>query len=450
MKENEFVRTSAQPVSTFGADVDTASYANVRRFVHGGEAVPQGAVRLEEMVNYFPYDYPQPAPGQPFAVSMETAECPWKQGDRLLKIALRTRDVAPAARPAANLVFLVDVSGSMDEKNKLPMVKKGLEILTDGLRPQDRIAMVTYAGASGLALPATGGDKKSAIRQAIRNLDGGGSTNGGEGIELAYRAAAENFIKGGVNRVILATDGDFNVGITDEKALERLITTKAKSGIFLSVLGFGMGNLKDSTLEMLADKGNGNYAYIDSKEEAEKVLAADASGTLLTVAKDVKLQLEWNPSAAMRYRLLGYENRVMDDADFSNDRKDSGDMGAGQRVTVLYQYEPAAAAGNLATLRIRHKLPEAAQSTMVTFSCSAGGAQTFAEAGEDFRFAAAVTAFGMALRGSPYAGAATQVAILDWAGGARGHDPGGHRREFIGLVKKAKFPRGPVKLARAE
>ena len=450
VQENEFVRTSGQSVSTFGADVDTASYANVRRFIQSGEAVPQGAVRLEEMVNYFPYEYPHPAPGKPFAVSMETAECPWRQGDRLLKISLRTRDVAPAARPAANLVFLVDVSGSMDEKNKLPLVKKGLEILTDGLRPQDRIAMVTYAGASGLVLPATGGDRASAILQAIRNLDAGGSTNGGQGIELAYRTAAENFIKGGVNRVILATDGDFNVGKTDEKALERLITTKAKSGIFLSVLGFGMGNLKDSRLEMLANKGNGDYAYIDSKEEAEKVLVADASGRLLTVAKDVKLQLEWNPSAAKRYRLLGYENRVMENADFSNDRKDSGDPGAGQRVTVLYQYEPAAPSGNLTALHTRHKLPEAAQSTMATFFCSAGGAQTFARAGEDFRFAAAVTAFGLALRGSPYAGAVTQESIIHWAGGSLGHDSAGHRKEFMGLVKKAKFPRGAVKMVSAE
>ena len=443
--ENAFVRTSTQPVSTFGADVDTASYANVRRLIQSGAEVPDGAVRLEEMVNYFPYEYPQPAPGQPFAVSMETAECPWQQGDRLLKIALRTREVAPASRPRANLVFLVDVSGSMDEPNKLPLVKKGLQLLTDGLREGDRIAMVSYAGNSGLVLPATAGAQKSTIRQAIRRLDAGGSTNGGEGIELAYRVASENFVRGGVNRVILATDGDFNVGMTDGKALQRLIEAKAKSGVFLSVLGFGMGNLKDSTLEMLADKGNGNYAYIDSVDEAKKVLDADATGTLLTVAKDVKLQLQWNPAAAKRYRLLGYENRVMANEDFANDRRDSGDMGAGQRVTVLYQYEPAADAGLLATLRIRHKLPEASQSTMAVFTCPADGTKSFAQADADFRFTAAVTSFGLLLRGSPHTGSATRESVLDWAGGARGSDPGGLRREFVSLVNKAKLPHLPVR-----
>ncbi len=448
VKENAFIRTATQPVSTFGADVDTASYANVRRMIQSGGEVPDGAVRLEEMVNYFPYDYPQPAAGQPFAVRMETVECPWQPGDRLLKIALRTREVAPASRPPANLVFLVDVSGSMDEPDKLPLVKKGLHLLTDGLRAEDRIAMVSYAGNSGLVLPATAGGRKSTIRQAIRRLDAGGSTNGGDGIELAYRVASENFVRGGVNRVILATDGDFNVGITDEKALQRLIETKAKSGVFLSVLGFGMGNLKDSTLEMLADKGNGNYAYIDSMEEARKVLEADASGTLLTVAKDVKLQLQWNPAAARRYRLLGYENRVMANEDFANDRRDSGDMGAGQRVTVLYQYQPATSAGPLATLRIRHKLPEAAQSTLAVFTCPADGTQPFARADDDFRFTAAVTSFGLLLRGSPHTGSATRESVLDWAGGALGRDPGGLRREFVSLVKKAKLPHLPVVTAR--
>lgn len=440
VKENEFVRVAVRPVSTFGADVDTASYANLRRMIRDGDEVPQRAVRLEEMLNYFPYDYPQPAPGEPFAVKMETAECPWKPGDRLLKIALRTRDVAPAARPPANLVFLVDVSGSMEDENKLPLVRKGLLMLAETLRPQDRISMVTYAGESGLVLPSTTGDRKFAIRRAIGRLSAGGSTNGGEGIELAYQIAAGNFIRGGVNRVILATDGDFNVGITDGKELERLISAKARSGVFLSVLGFGMGNLKDDTLETLADKGNGNYAYIDTRDEAEKVLVADASGTLLTVAKDVKLQLVWNEAAARRYRLLGYENRVMADEDFANDRKDSGDMGAGQRVTVLYQYEPAADAGTLATLRIRHKLPEASQSDLTSHICPAAGTRTFADADPDLRFAAAVAAFGMALRGSPHAGGATRESILGWAQGALGDDPGGLRREFVGLVKKARIP----------
>lgn len=445
IKENTFVRTSSQPVSTFGADVDTASYANVRRMIRSGEEVPSGAVRLEEMVNYFPYDYAEPATGQPFGVKMETAECPWQSGHRLLKIALRTRDVTPASRPPANLVFLVDVSGSMDEPNKLPLVKKGLQILTGGLRDKDRIAMVVYAGNSGLVLPATGGNQKGLIRQAIRQLNAGGSTNGGSGIELAYRVASENYIRGGVNRVILATDGDFNVGITNEKALQRLIENKAKSGVFLSVLGFGMGNLKDSTLEMLADKGNGNYAYIDTVEEAKKVLAADATGTLLTVAKDVKLQVQWNSSVVRRYRLLGYENRVMANEDFANDRRDSGDMGAGQRVTALYQYEPGASAGSPAELRIRHKLPEASQSTLVSFSAPAGAATPgFMQASEDFRFAAAVTSFGMLLRGSPLTGTATRESVLEWAGGARGSDPGGLRAEFVGLVKKARMPHQPV------
>ncbi len=445
IKENAFVRTASQPVSTFGADVDTASYANVRRIIESGAEVPAGAVRLEEMVNYFRYKDPQPAPGQPFGVKMETTECPWEPGHRLMKISLRTREVAPAARPPANLVFLVDVSGSMDEKNKLPLVKKGLQILTDGMRPEDRVAMVTYAGNSGLALASTSGTQKSTIRRAIRQLDAGGSTNGGEGIELAYRMASENFIRGGVNRVVLATDGDFNVGVTGENELERLITAKAKSGVFLSVLGFGMGNLKDSTLEMLADKGNGNYAYIDGEEEAGKVLEADAGGMLLTVAKDVKLQVQWNPAAAQRYRLLGYENRVMANEDFANDRRDSGDMGAGQHVTVLYQYEPGTAgAGTLATLRIRHKLPESDTSTMVNFTCPAGGTVPFARAGDDFRFASAVTSFGLLLRDSPHTGSATRESILSWADGARGRDPGGLRREFVSLVRKAKLPHLPV------
>lgn len=439
IKENEFVSVAVRPVSTFGADVDTASYANLRRMIRDGDEVPPGAVRLEEMLNYFPYDYPQPAPGEPFAVRMETAECPWKPGDRLLKIALRTREVTPAARPPANLVFLVDVSGSMEAENKLPLVRKGLLMLAENLRPQDRISMVTYAGESGLVLPSTSGDRKVAIRRAIGRLSAGGSTNGGEGIELAYRIAAENFIRGGVNRVILATDGDFNVGITDGKELERLISAKAKSGVFLSVLGFGMGNLKDDTLETLADKGNGNYAYIDTREEAEKVLVADASGTLLTVAKDVKLQLVWSDAAAKRYRLLGYENRVMADDDFANDRKDSGDMGAGQRVTVLYQYEPAADSGSLATLRIRHKLPEASKSDLLSHTCPAAGTRAFADADPDFRFASAVAALGMALRGSSYAGDTTCEAILGWTEGTLGDDPGGLRREFVGLVKKARI-----------
>ncbi len=451
VKENEYVRAATQPVSTFGADVDTASYSNLRRMIRGGQEVPPGAVRLEEMINHFPYDYPQPAPGEPFGVKLETAECPWQAGERLLKISLRTRDVAPASRPPANLVFLVDVSGSMKDPLKLPLVKQGLQFLTDGLRPEDRIAMVTYAGNSGLVLPATSGEHKGTIREAIGRLDAGGSTNGAAGIELAYQQASEHFIRGGVNRVILATDGDFNVGTTSESALRNLIETKAKSGVFLSVLGFGMGNLKDSTLEMLADKGNGNYAYIDSAEEAKKVLSTDATGTLLTVAKDVKLQVRWNPEAVRRYRLVGYENRVMENEDFDNDAKDSGDMGAGHRVTALYQYEPApSASGQLAELRVRHKLPESGQSTLVSFPCPAGGTTSFAAAPEDFRFAAAVTSFGLLLRGSPYAGTATREGVLEWASAARGQDPGGLRGEFASLVRKAKMPRQPVKSGRPE
>ena len=447
VRENAFVRTAAQPVSTFGADVDTASYANVRRLIRQGSTVPPDAVRLEEMVNYFPYDYPEPGPGEVFAVRMETAECPWQPGDRLLRIALRTRDVAPAARPPANLVLLVDVSGSMDDSLKLPLVKKGLGVLTDGLRPQDRVAIVTYAGTSGLALSSTSGDRKSTIRAAVRGLRAGGSTNGSGGIQLAYQTAAAHFIPGGVNRVILATDGDFNVGVTDEDALERLIAEKARSGVFLSVLGFGMGNLKDSTLERLADRGNGNYAYIDSLDEARKVLAAESSGTLLTVAKDVKLQLAWEPAAARRWRLLGYENRVLAAADFANDRRDSGDMGAGQRLTVLYQYQPAAQTGPLAALRIRHKRPEADRSTLAVFPCPAGGSVPFAAAGSDLRFAASVAAFGMALRDSPHAGGTTRDGILTWARGALGRDPGGLRREFLGLVKRATLPMDQARVA---
>ncbi len=457
--DNDFKAVAQDPLSTFSIDVDTASYANVRRFLQQGQLPPKDAVRIEELVNYFPYNYAPPADGSPFAVYLEVAGCPWHKDHRLVRIGLKGKEIDPQQRPPCNLVFLIDVSGSMNEPNKLPLVKRSLALLVEQLTERDRIALVVYAGSTGLVLPSTPCGDKRPIRAALDKLEAGGSTNGGAGIQLAYATAAANFIPGGSNRVVLATDGDFNVGVTDRGSLVRLVEEKAKGNVFLTVLGFGMGNLKDATMEQLADKGNGNYAYIDSLNEARKVLVEQASGTLLTIAKDVKIQVEFNPAQVAGYRLIGYENRVLAHQDFNDDKKDAGDIGAGHTVTALYEIVPVGQAldvpgvdplkyqkvpeikegeksGELLTVKLRYKEPDGEQSKLLTVPLTDAGA-TWERATADFRFAAAAAAFGMLLRDSPHKGGATFPAVQQWASGARGADPNGHRAEFLRLVELA-------------
>ncbi|MDR0351830.1 MAG: VWA domain-containing protein, partial [Opitutaceae bacterium] len=459
------------PVSTFTADVDTASYTNVRRFLDGGRLPPPDAVHVEELVNYFPYDYaPPPRDGEaPFAASMEVAAAPWNPAHRLVRIGIKGRELDTATRPPVSLVFLLDVSGSMNTPEKLPLVKDAMRMLLDTLRPDDRVAIVTYAGASGLALPSTPASKKRDILAALDALRAQGSTNGALGIQLAYDVAKANFIQGGANRVILCTDGDFNVGVTNDGDLARLIEEKARTGVFLTVLGFGMGNYKNSKLELLANKGNGQHGYIDSRLEARRMLAGQAGATLVTIAKDVKLQVEFNPAAAQSYRLIGYENRRLAREDFNNDNVDAGELGAGHTVTAFYEIVPLdadsaasaesaaavppveplkyqaaaprpvnpALAGELLTLKIRFKPPAADQSEMLEFTLE-NSSRAFADASRDFKFASAVAAFGMVLRDSPDKAGADYDKVLDWAESGLGPDADGRRREFLGLVRRAK------------
>ena len=458
--ENEFHRAGEDPLSTFSIDVDTASYANVRRMLNGNSRPPVDAVRIEELINYFDYGYREPEGGRPFSVSVEVAGCPWKPAHRLARIGLKARSVDWGRRPSSNLVFLLDVSGSMNSPNKLPLVKKAMKMLVETLGENDRVAIAVYAGAAGLVLDATSCDHNGAILEALEGLRAGGSTAGGAGINLAYKVAEENFIKGGLNRVILCTDGDFNVGVSDRGSLVRLIEKKAKSGVFLTVLGFGMGNLQDSSLEALADKGNGNYGYIDSELEARKVLVKEAGGTLLTVAKDVKIQVEFNPAAVNAYRLVGYENRILAHRDFNDDTKDAGDIGAGHTVTALYEIVPAgtplevsgvdplkyqkpsgltgdASSGELLNVKLRYKLPDGDKSTLVELPVTDDGTKLSA-ATSDFHFAAAVAVFGMVLRDSKHGGAASFDLAAELAAGGKGRDEHGYRAEFIGLVAKAR------------
>ncbi|HEX5447269.1 MAG TPA: VWA domain-containing protein [Pirellulales bacterium] len=458
--ENPFLEVRQNPLSTFSIDVDTASYANLRRFLNAGSLPPKDAVRIEEMLNYFTYQYGPPADDRPFAVHAEVAACPWHGKHRLLRIALKGREIDLENRPASNLVLLIDVSGSMDDPAKLPLLKNALRLMIDKLGENDRVAMVVYAGSSGLVLPSTSGQFKETILSALDRLQAGGSTNGASGIQLAYQTARQNLIAGGTNRVILATDGDFNVGLTDQGALIRLIEEEAKSGIFLSVLGFGAGNLKDSTMEKLADRGNGNYAYIDSIHEARKVLVEQLGGTLVTIAKDVKLQLEFNPRRVAAYRLIGYENRLLRSEDFNDDAKDAGEIGAGHTVTALYELAPAgedagvpavdelkyqrtiepseaAASDELLTLKLRYKEPDGQQSKLISTVVHPSD-QSFAQASEDFRFASAVAGFGLVLRGSPHRGELTLAAVHELAAASRGADEHGYRAEFLGLVKQAE------------
>jgi Ca-activated chloride channel homolog len=460
--ENPFLEVSRAPLSTFSIDVDTASYSNTRRFLENNQLPPRDAVRVEELVNYFTYDYPQPTGSAPFSVHAEVADCPWNPEHRLVHIGLQGKRISTEDLPPANLVFLVDVSGSMQDANKLPLVKSSLRTLVEQLRPRDRVALVTYAGSSGLALPSTTGDRKTEILSALERLEAGGSTNGGEGIRLAYRVAEENFVRGGTNRVVLASDGDFNVGVTSEDELVRLIEEKRRGGVFLSVLGYGMGNLQDSKMEKLADKGNGNYAYIDTRAEADKVLGSQLAGTLYTIAKDVKIQVEFNPQRVAGYRLIGYENRLLKDEDFNDDRKDAGEIGAGHTVTALYEVVPAGRpvrnpgvdplkyqqpaphqqpatpnGGELLTVKLRYKEPDGDQSRPLNVGVvDAGG--SYQNASDNFKFAAAVAEFGMLLRDSPHKGAATYDQALGLARASTGPDLSGHRAEFAGLVEKAK------------
>jgi Ca-activated chloride channel family protein len=463
IRDNPFVRVTDEPLSTFAIDVDTASYANVRRFLTQGQRPPADAVRIEELVNYFDYDYPQPRRGQPFGVTLEVAGCPWAPQHRLLRVGLQGRTLDAKARPPVNLVFLLDVSGSMSSANKLPLVREAMKLLVEQLRAEDRVAIAVYAGASGMVLESTPGDQYDTIVGAFDRLQAGGSTNGGAGITLAYETAKQHFIRGGANRVILCTDGDFNVGVTSQGDLIRMVEERAKDGVFLTVFGFGMGNLKDGTLEQLANKGNGIYGYIDTMAEARKWLVDGLMGTLVTIAKDVKAQVEFNPAQVTAYRLIGYENRLLAKEDFNDDTKDAGEIGAGHTVTALYEIVPAgvtqanappavdplkyqdnppAAAratgdAELLTLKLRYKQPDEDQSTKLEFPLVDEG-RSYGAASGDFKFAAAVAAFGMILRDSPHRGTTSLGAVLELAEEGQGHDPKGYRKEFLDLVRKAQ------------
>ncbi len=463
--DNPFVRASDEPLSTFSIDVDTASYSNVRRYLTQGQLPPPDAVRIEELLNYFPYDDPLPSGGDPFSVRVEIAGCPWNSEHRLARIGLQGRPIAVDKRAPSNLVFLIDVSGSMEPENKLPLLKASLHKLVEQLGENDRVAIVKYAGESGLHLRSTSCLHKAEILSAIDQLQARGSTNGSAGIQLAYQTARGNFIKGGINRVILATDGDFNVGITDDVQLTRLIQNEAKSQVFLSVLGFGRGNLKDAKLEMLADKGNGHYAYIDDLREAHKQLVEEMGATLVTIAKDVKIQVEFNPVKIGAYRLIGYENRMLTKVDFNDDAKDAGDIGAGHHVTALYEVIPAGKAIDVPIadalelqkapapdpsrnesllVKLRFKLPEGETSKLLKYPIVDLGTD-YARASDDFKFASSVAGFGMLLRNSSLKGSLTYPGVLELAGGCVGKDPSGYRREFLEMVRQAEqLTRQPI------
>ncbi|MEK8022512.1 MAG: VWA domain-containing protein [Candidatus Hydrogenedentota bacterium] len=456
--ENDFQDATVHPLSTFSIDVDRASYANVRRFLTSNTLPPHDAVRIEELINYFPYNYDGPSGGAgPFAIHAEAAACPWNADHLLVRIGLKGKEIPREKLPSSNFVFLIDVSGSMDSPDKLPLLKSSFRMLVDHLAPTDRVAIVVYAGASGLALPSTPGSDRAKILAAIDQLQPGGSTAGAEGIVLAYRIAAENFVKGGNNRVILATDGDFNVGISSDGELVRLIEEKRKEGVFLSVLGFGTGNIQDAKMEQLADNGNGNYAYIDGENEARKVLVKELGGTLHTIAKDVKIQVEFNPAHVKAYRLIGYENRALAAEDFSDDKKDAGELGEGHTVTAMYELIPAGndesvrsarplryqtvarsadenAQRELFTFQLRYKLPDEEKSRLLERAVMTGENSALSE---DFRFAAAVAEFGMLLRESKLKGTATWESAGELANGSLGRDEDGCRAEFLELVRKA-------------
>ena len=463
--ENGFKDVLHNPLSTFSIDVDRASYSNVRRFLNMGQLPPIDAVRIEEMINYFNYDYPEPSGKHPFSVYTEISACPWNSAHQLLHVGLKGKSIDKSELPPSNLVFLIDVSGSMSAANKLPLLKQAFRMLVNELRPEDRVAMVVYAGAAGLVLESTPGSRKSEILAALDKLQSGGSTAGGAGLKLAYKVTQENFVEEGNNRIILATDGDFNVGASSNAEMERLIEEKRDHGVFMTVLGFGMGNYKDDKMEIIADKGNGNYAYIDNIQEAKKVFINEFGGTLFTIAKDVKFQMEFNPARVKGYRLVGYENRLLNDEDFNDDKKDAGEMGAGHTVTALYEIIPAGSdeplksidplkyqsnrgeehsvepvkadrSAELMTVKLRYKQPDSNTSTKVEIPVK-GRVLDLDETSDNFRFSAAIAEFGLILRNSQYKEEASMEDVIALAKDARGEDEEGYRAEFIKLVKLA-------------
>lgn len=458
IEENIFHSPLRNPLSTFSIDVDAASYSNVRRFIQGSQMPPKDAVRIEELINYFSYDYTQPRGEQPFSINMETGTCPWNADHYLVHIGLQGRNIPTADLPPSNLVFVIDVSGSMNQANKLPLLKSAFKLLISELRPEDKVSIVVYAGAAGLVLPPTAGDKKETIIAALDQLQAGGSTAGGQGIRLAYKTARQNYLTDGNNRVILATDGDFNVGESSNAAMESLVEEERKSGVFLTVLGFGMGNYKDSKMEILADKGNGNYAYIDNILEAKKVLVNEFGGTLFTIAKDVKIQVEFNPSIVQAYRLIGYENRKLRDEDFNDDRKDAGELGSGHTVTALYEIIPAGVedaytgqidplkyqdnktidrkdfGDEIMTVKLRYKDPRGDASKLITGIVD-NKVGSFDRTSDNFRFSASVASYGMILRESGYIPGLKLKDVLGWAQASKGADAEGYRAEFIRMIE---------------
>lgn len=464
--ERPFVSAKEEPLSTFSLHPDSAAYANIRRFLEQGQWPPSDAVRIEELVNYFSYDYPQPQGKHPFSINVEVGACPWAGEHLLARIGLKGRELPKGERPPANLVFLIDTSGSMSASNRLPLVKESLKALLEILEPEDRVALVTYAGTSNVALESTPVEQRVTIRDAIEVLGAGGSTHGSAGIQDAYAMAEKHFIKQGINRVLLATDGDFNVGVTSHEGLLALIEEKRETGVFLTVLGYGMGNLKDDTLEMLASKGNGNYAYINDYSEARRVLVEQVSGTLATIAKDAKIQVEFNPARVSEYRLLGYENRMLASKDFNDDTKDAGEIGAGHTVTALYQIVPKGVsigpgvdplryrqedkeekvlptpenADELMFVKLRYKQPDGADSSLIEIPVSSDTADA-ENVSSDFRFAAAVAGFGLLLRDSPHKGTATFDSIRELATSAVDSDH--YRETFLNLIVTAKTIRQP-------
>jgi Ca-activated chloride channel homolog len=460
--ENQFINPVTTPLSTFATDVDAASYANVRRYVNSGQLPPKNAVRIEEMINYFKYDLPEPAAGKPVAIKAEVATAPWNAKHQLVRIGLKAKTIDNAKLPPSNLVFLIDVSGSMSPDNRLPLVKTSLKMLVDQLRPVDHVAMVVYAGAAGLVLPSTPGDQKQKIKDAIDQLGAGGSTAGGAGIKLAYNIARQNFKKGGNNRIVMATDGDFNVGLSSDRDMEQLIEVERESGVSISILGFGMGNYKDSKMELLADKGHGNYAYIDNVTEATRSMVTEFGGTLFTVAKDVKLQVEFNPAKVQAYRLLGYEDRLLAKEDFNNDAKLGGDMGVGHNVTALYEIIPVGvkddmfaggvdplkyqkepkteiknASDELMTVKFRYKDPNADVSKMESIVVENKTIE-LNNSSEDMRFAAALAEYGLLLRNSQFKQSSNFNQVITLAKGAKGKDEQGYRAEFIRLAESTR------------
>ncbi|MGB0126443.1 MAG: VWA domain-containing protein [Rhodocyclaceae bacterium] len=460
--DNPVHQAAANPVSTFSIDVDTGSYSNVRRMLNEGRLPPADAVRVEEMVNYFPYDYARPTGRDPFAVHTELAPAPWNTGNVLLRVGIKGQDLAKASLPPANLVFLVDVSGSMSDKDKLPLLKSSLKLLINELRPTDKVTLVTYSGRTAVLLPPTAASEKATLLTAIDGLQAGGSTAGASGIQLAYQMAQQSFIKNGINRILLATDGDFNVGVTNFSQLKQMVEEKRKSGVSLSTLGFGTGNYNEHLMEQLADAGDGAYSYVDSLMEGHKVLVNEMTSTLATIAQDVKIQVEFNPASVKEYRLIGYENRLLKQEDFNNDKVDAGDIGSGHTVTALYEvtladgkglvdplrYQPAigarAAAKELAFIKLRYKHPGEKTSQLISFPVERAAIRPMAQTGSEFRFAAAVAGFGQLLRGGKYTGKWSFDEARQLAAPSIGADKFGYRGEFLRLIDLAKAQSTPA------